>query len=360
MKIQTANSYRGLELNDTTKGFKGYYVQHLQTIYSLLAEAKLKLANPLVSHFVIDNPKDTAINSLNKELNRWKDQRLANSEAVSYFSCLETRPRNKQRHLHVMVIYAKPTEASKFLSTSLNLLTERLKKLSLTKSSKLCKRKSNARDLIIDQETGEIATAKEGLIIRLGSIYYHNLFTEFNDAFKRFSYLAKVHTKDAEQVKGANFSSSRIKGQHNTKETNASNTRIIDLLKQEISLSICNQKQDCSEQEHSSKSVAFCTSKTTGDNSGNSKRPNAFQGKAKSCSFRKSTSNSKNNQLFARSRAHNQQRSLTEGPRSPYKPTKNIRSNTPRQSTPAGLVSRLNNSLIATSQDVTARNLRRH
>jgi len=316
LKIQTASSYRGLELNDTTKGFKGYYDQHLQTIYSLMAEAKLKLVNPLVSHFVIDNPKDTAINSLNKELNRWKNQRLANSASVSYFSCLETRPRNKQRHLHVMVIYPKPTKDDKFLSTSLNLLTERLQKLSLTNSATLYKRKSNARDLIIDKETGEIATTKEGSIIRLGSIYYHNIITEFNDAFKRFSYLAKVHTKDAEQVKGANFSNSRIKGsppietapkgQKNTKETNASNTRIIDLPEQEALFSVRDIYKDCTNKERPTRAITVRSCQSPRVHSRSDKYSNDIQGETRSCSFRQSASNFENNQLSARSRAHNQ------------------------------------------------------
>lgn len=325
MKIQTTGTYRGLDINDTSKGFKGYYIQHLQSIHSLLVEASLNLVNPLVSHFIIDKPKPRAINALNQELNRWRDQRLTSSEKVRYFAVLEKRPKEKRGHIHVLVIYPKPTTDDKFLSTSLNLLTERLRKLSETNSATLCKRKSSAKKLIIDPETGEIKINTDGSIIRLGSSYYHNLITEFDDAFKRLSYFAKVHTKDQEQIRGLYYSSSiipRPKTINNTKKssTNETNTRVTNLLEQNTSLQIHYQDKNFAKQEHTASSESFWFSRSIKADGRYSEHTTTLKqlNQAK-CEFGKSNKDSKDYILFSKSVG-------ASGSRTQYNPSRGRRS----------------------------------
>lgn len=301
-EITQAKHYRGLELNDTSKGKDGYYISHLENIYSSMAEATLNLANPLASHFVIDSPKAKAINSLSQELNRWKNERLNTSEAVRYFTCLETRPRSKQKHLHILVIYQKPINNEGFLSTSLNLLTERLSKLSKTNSATLCKRMTSARSMIIDPEFGVIKVNEEGSITRLGSPYYHNLATEFNDAFERFSYLAKVQTKAEKQIYGANWSKSRIKAppKIENKINATAHTRTTDLHEQKTSLSICDSYTISLNQVRSTKAIGVRSCRVVRAIT----RPNRFsdllqRSKNYSC-FTKSSEDSENNYKFNR------------------------------------------------------------
>jgi len=253
-------TYRGLLLNTSTKGSLGFYSQHLQTIYSLMLTARTRMNRPLVSHLVIDAPALNALNEISRELKRWYKKRYGSGKAdtesdikkVSYFACLETRPRNQREHLHVMVIFdSLPNN-----STSLAILSERLSKLSKTKDCKIQYRKSEARPLNVDQETGEIRTNTNGGLSRLGSTQYHNLITELLDAFERFSYLAKVQTKDSKQVKGLNYSHSRIinsKPAITQKEigNNESHPCIINLPKHEALLSVRDSYKESTNQMRS-------------------------------------------------------------------------------------------------------------
>lgn len=296
MKITQLKHYRGLELNDTNKGKDGYYVKHLENIYSSMVEATVHLANPLASHFVIDNPKAKAIKALNQELNRWKNERLDPSEAVRYFTCLETLSRNKQKHLHVLVIYQKPINNEGFLSTSLNLLTERLSRLSHTCSATLCKRINSAKKLIIDSGSGEIKVNKEGSIIRLGSSYYHNLVTEFNDAFKRLSYLAKVQTKDQKQVYGVDWSQSRNKAPTKLKHNpNANHTRTTNLHQQEANLPVRNSYSLSTDQVKSTRDITVRACGFASVNNRPNRRSDLFQRRKNCCRITKSSKDIENN-----------------------------------------------------------------
>ena len=213
MKTTAENTYLGFELNKTIKASKGFYVEHLDAIYEILATAKANMTKPIVAHLVIDSPNDKALEQLSRILIRWyEEEQGSNAQAVKYFACLEVRPRNKQRHLHLMVVFNSLKDSRE----SLYILRRKLTKLSKSATCKIQQRKLEHRAPLTNSETGKIATNADGGIIRLGSTYYHRLISEFEDAFNRFSYLAKVMTKSTEQKRGLNYGHSRIRKNQNT------------------------------------------------------------------------------------------------------------------------------------------------
>lgn len=210
MQITQESHFETLKVNQTTKGSNGFYTPLLNAILQLQKKACQLFAKPLCAHLTIDNPVLGTKNKLNQELTRWyaKEAKANDISHASplYFSCLETTPRSKNKHLHLLIWF----QATKESSFSLKILSRRLEKLSNTKTIKINRRKDDNRSPVINQTTGEIETTSTGRIKRLGSAYYHNLATEFDDAFERCSYLAKVFSKNKTQERGVHYSHSRL------------------------------------------------------------------------------------------------------------------------------------------------------
>lgn len=209
MNFTKDTHFRGLKINETEKGVNGYYTPLLEAIFQLQTRASFTYERPLCAHITIDNPVEDALQRIVKELARWyaaeaKEVSICNIPPL-YFACLETTPRTKNRHLHILVWFGATGDNS----VSLKLLSRRLKKLSRTKKATLHKRKPELRAPDIDKRTGMERVSHSGRIKRSGSPYYHDLNNEFEDAFKRGSYLAKVFSKTELPQRGVSFGHSR-------------------------------------------------------------------------------------------------------------------------------------------------------
>lgn len=197
MKINFNETFKGLQLSKSKKATQGFYSEHLDRLYALLAISKTELAKPLAAHLIIKNPKPEALERLQKEVQRWYSLRSNTPQKVFYFAVQETKPRTKLEHIHVMIVFQSLNDNI----LGIKLLAERLGRLSYTGDCKAQLRAKDSRKEIIT-EFGEIKL--------MGSLYYHNLIHEFEDAFLRFSYLCKVFTKDAQQARGLTYSCSRV------------------------------------------------------------------------------------------------------------------------------------------------------
>lgn len=206
MNITTESTYKGLSVSKSSKGNAGFYEDHLTTIHKLFQQGTKAFTKPMAAHLIIDAPVDGALDALCRELERWAKGEGSADTRPFYFACLETRPRNKQRHLHLLVVF----QSTKDCTYSLKTLRNRLTKLAKNQQVKLAKRRGESLPNYVDPETGEIKLSEFGKPRKVGSIYFHNLTIEFKDAFERFSYLAKVFSKDLQQCRGKTYSHSRI------------------------------------------------------------------------------------------------------------------------------------------------------
>lgn len=219
MKKTNQQSYNGYRLNPTNKGKLGFYVEQLQIIISLLLYAKQYFTKPRSAHLIIEAPKEEALCRLPQELNRWNES--DDDTKPIFFACLETRPRARKRHLHILVVF----QATEDCTYSLKTLQRRLKKLSKQEKVTLCRRAEERRPIYCDQSTGEIPVNDWGRPRRVGSPYFHNLSINLDDAFERHSYLAKVFTKDEIQKKGQTFSHSRLKRESSSESKGKTETK---------------------------------------------------------------------------------------------------------------------------------------
>lgn len=189
--------FRGLKVYCQRKNEKGFFVEILEATVKLLDYASKNWDRPQLFHLCISAPKDCTLKRLSSELRRWSRQRdKANRRHVDtpvlYLAAIETRPRKKQRHLHLAVF---TTGNSVF---DVYALKQRLRKFSETDTEvALYQRRFDCLALALDESTGEIKLTKRGDFARQGSMYYHDLRKEYDDAFQRISYLAKVYSKSA-------------------------------------------------------------------------------------------------------------------------------------------------------------------
>lgn len=236
LSIVHTSTYKGYTLNPTIKGNKGFYESHLKYILDLLTQSIYTYRKALAAHIIINNPSPKIYSYLGRELNRWYDLESSciTNNHPSYFSCIETRPRNKQKHLHLLVIFEK-LEDNYF---SLKKLEKRLTKFSKDNACKLIKRKASCIPLHMDSATGEIKTDENGKVMRRRSAYYHTVSVEFGDAFERFSYLAKVATKDNDQIEGIDYSRSRLRIKSSTLTTSTSHSSLGDNLSAKVDLNL--------------------------------------------------------------------------------------------------------------------------
>lgn len=214
MNITSESTYKGLGVSKSSKGIAGFYEDHLATIYKLLQQGSQAFTKPRAAHLIIDAPVDGALDALCRELERWAKGEGSTDTRPLYFACLETRPRNKQRHLHLIVIF----QSTKDCTYSLKTLRNRLSKLAKNQQVTLARRRGENLPNYVDSETGEIKVNEFGKPRKMGSVYFHNLAIEFKDAFERFSYLAKVFSKDLQQIRGKTYSHSRISTAQNSSQ----------------------------------------------------------------------------------------------------------------------------------------------
>lgn len=209
MIVTTESKYLGFELSESLKGNDGFYGEHLGAIIGLLQMGGELFNEARAAHLVIDDPSDHAMKRLCKELDRWMIKEKMDCHHPLYFACKEVRPRDKQGHMHVLVIFPATGDCTHSLKT----LRNRLGKLSNSNEVKLCKRRLDKLTQSIDQNTGETKVDGRGRSKRSGSANYHDLKTEFNDAVERYSYLAKVFSKGLQQKRGESYSHSRLNGE---------------------------------------------------------------------------------------------------------------------------------------------------
>jgi hypothetical protein len=186
--------FNGREIYDDKKSNKGFYVGILEKLEKLIDYSLCTFKIPRAAHFIIEEPDQDKLKNLSEDIKRFCAQRSKDTDKADlpefvYLSTLETRPKNKQEHLHLLII-----------SDGLNYrdfggLEERLRKFSNNRKARHCCRSIAFLPYDIDEETGEFRYTKRGDFARKGNTSYHDLRTEADDAFKRFSYFAKVYSK---------------------------------------------------------------------------------------------------------------------------------------------------------------------
>lgn len=187
--IYTEEQYQGLRLYSKAKAKNGFHLQMLKCLLKLMRHAIQVMEIPKCAHLVIDSPIEGVEKELGRVISRWNQSRhkrkgVQNSEPPEslYFAVKEIRPRTKQRHMHVAIIF------DGLNYEDLVILKDKLISLSETREVRIYRRsRVHMREKIIES-TGEI--------VKLGSIYFHSLKIEFDDAFSRMSYLCKVFTKE--------------------------------------------------------------------------------------------------------------------------------------------------------------------
>ncbi len=192
--ITFSNTFRGLKAYSKEKSAKGLYVNVVEKVFQILKHGLHNYQKPRAAHLVIDSPKLETIKSLPQDLERFLLQRNKPVDAQSkpnfvYLYVVEKRPRSKKEHLHLLVV------ADGLDALDLRLLSERLVKFSSTRKVKIQQRRFDCLPLAICENTGEIRLNRRGEYARKGSVYFHDLRWEFEDAFERLTYFAKVLTK---------------------------------------------------------------------------------------------------------------------------------------------------------------------
>jgi hypothetical protein len=198
MNITFDKSFNGLALYGGTKAVGGFYVEILSDIHAFLVDVQKRMPRARIIHIVVDSPKHSCISTFGEILTRWAKQRSALKGAEiprpAYFYVLETRPRAKTQHLHVIVAMCQ------FDFSDVINFCDRLRKSSNTAMARLQSRHFSKLRYKADSETGEILTRADGSRIVEGSRHWHYLTGDFADTFERVSYLAKVFSKSARPV----------------------------------------------------------------------------------------------------------------------------------------------------------------
>jgi len=184
MRITHKNNYKGFSLNKTVKGEKGFYSAMLEAQTKLVSEAIATMEHPNGAHLVLEfsepGQEQRFSKNIRKIIERWSLERLKN-RALWYYVIEESRQR--KRHAHLYVIGDRlGREKLTFLKDALT------PKGNATNYGRVKLQARKQQQELIDPETGELVHLPR---------YYHALRLELADFFERFSYLAKVVTKDA-------------------------------------------------------------------------------------------------------------------------------------------------------------------
>lgn len=193
-KITYDRFFNGREIYDQKKSNKGFYVGILEKLEQLISYSLDTFKVPRAAHFIVEEPDLHKLKNLSEDIKRFCAQRSKAKNKTDvvdfvYLSTLEMRPRNKQEHLHLLII------SDGLNYKDLALLEERLQKFSKNNKVRHCCRSIACMPYDINVETGEINYNKRGDFARKGNTSYHDLRIEADDAFKRFSYFAKVYSK---------------------------------------------------------------------------------------------------------------------------------------------------------------------
>jgi hypothetical protein len=204
LKIFTNQTYKGLELYSASKSSLGFYEPILKKLLEVFIAATKVQIEPTAIHFIIDSPIRSQLRRISEIVNRWHKSRdnfnRKSSEPPLYLYVTETHPRTKVQHAHLVVII----DGANFSDACS--LRDRLTDVSQTRKVKLARRKITCLQPIVNSDTGEIYTDENHGIRRKGSTLFHRLNNEFEDAFKRFSYIAKRFSKGESSI----WSSSRV------------------------------------------------------------------------------------------------------------------------------------------------------
>lgn len=198
MKIIKDLKFNNVNLNTSPKCSNGFYLPMLRDLFNLLIYSFSVHSKPKAVHFVIDAPIECKIKRINSTLNRWQTSRnrlnRCSRSMPLYFHTLEVRPRNKQKHLHLLVILDSCTYNDAIS------LEDHLRSISSTNKCRLQRRDISELPAKVDSETGEIKMNSNLGISRVGSITYHSVTYELNDCFTRISYFAKVYSKTGDPI----------------------------------------------------------------------------------------------------------------------------------------------------------------
>lgn len=184
MRITKKNNYKSLTLNDTAKGKKGFYSAMLEAQHKLVSEALETMDRPNGAHLVIEfselEQEARFTKNIRKIIERWSLERL-NNRALWFYVIEESRQRKRHAHLYVIGDCLGKDKLT-FLKDKLN-------------------PKGNARTygyvkLQARKQLQPLVDLETGALVRLPR-YYHAIKRERADFFQRFSYVAKVATKDA-------------------------------------------------------------------------------------------------------------------------------------------------------------------
>lgn len=117
-----------------------------------------------------------------------------------YFYALEKSQDNDGYHIHIMLTFS--TGGSHKAFTIVTTATEALKSVDGINSA-----------IAFDRKMKEIDKNKP-----ISKHYFHDLNTELNDAVERYSYLAKIETKDSRELKGVRLTQSKTPKASKTKQ----------------------------------------------------------------------------------------------------------------------------------------------
>lgn len=184
MRITKKNNYKSLPLNETTKGEKGFYSAMLEAQHKLVSEALETMDHPNGAHLVIEfselEQEARFTKNIRKIIERWSLERL-NNRALWFYVIEESRQRKRHAHLYVI--------GDRLGKDKLTFLKDKLNPKGKAKTYGLVKLQARKQQ----QQLFNLETAE---LVRLPR-YYHALRLELADFYERFSYLAKVATKDA-------------------------------------------------------------------------------------------------------------------------------------------------------------------
>ena len=192
-KIYRGDQFKNLKLNPSVKSREGFITRMLEALYERCIESREKMAKPRGFHLVLTEVDKSKLKYIPRIIARWAEQRskcpLSYMTGKYHFvKAEEIRPIKREFHVHLQLICDGITYGD------VQSLKEAL--YIVAKKTSLKNRGAKYRSITINPITGECLTDPEtGEFLREGCKWSHDLHKEFEDYFKRASYICKVKTK---------------------------------------------------------------------------------------------------------------------------------------------------------------------